>query len=87
MEPRILFLKPKSTENVQHQQKGSSLVYLNSTQDHPSTTTTCKHGKYLNNFTLYPVIIKILCVTTNNCDYLMFYNLISQNPLLHFSAL
>lgn len=29
MEPRIVFLKPKSIENIHHQ-RGSTLVYVNS---------------------------------------------------------
>lgn len=32
MEPRIVFLKPKSIENLQHQ-KGASSVYLNANQN------------------------------------------------------
>lgn len=32
MEPRIVFLKPKSIDNL-HRQAGSTLIYVNSTEE------------------------------------------------------
>lgn len=44
MEPRIVFLKPKSIENLHHQ-KGSTLVYLNSLQDGSNNCGSGEEGK------------------------------------------
>lgn len=44
MEPRIVFLKPKSIENLHHQ-KGSTRVYLNSLQDGSNTCGSGEEGK------------------------------------------